>query len=311
MTIANCGQDERGLYSFGQAGDQTGREYYLRPWYNGNWSDAWYHPDANIRNAIADCAIAAANNNKIGYDQNERLTFYYQLQAVGWYPERITKACEADCSSSTAACVAAAGYRCNNNKLKAINPACTTWTIGAALAAAGFVKLTASKYLTSDLYLPKGTILNRSSGHVVVVTTDGARSNTTLYEGNKLTQSNSAPSYSGVLAIDGYWGVLTTSALQRALHTPVDGIVSNQLAYYRAKNPGLDSNSWDWCDKIITGSEVIRALQKKIGASVDGIAGNETFSKLQSYLGTPVDGCISSPSQCVQELQRRLNKGTL
>ena len=118
-----------------------------------------------------------------------------------------------------------------------------------------------------------------------------------------------AASGSGKLDVDGIWGKLTTTALQKALGTPVDGIVSDQHIAYKAKNPGLDSGSWEWHKSTGKGSQMVRALQKKVGAGVDGIAGDETFSKLQAYLGTPVDGCISNPSACVKELQRRLNAG--
>ena len=32
--ISNSGSDERGAYKGGQAGDQTGREWQIRSWYN-------------------------------------------------------------------------------------------------------------------------------------------------------------------------------------------------------------------------------------------------------------------------------------
>ncbi|WP_165170715.1 peptidoglycan-binding protein [Adlercreutzia sp. ZJ242] len=121
--------------------------------------------------------------------------------------------------------------------------------------------------------------------------------------------TNTPPAAAGDLEVDGYWGRLTTAALQRALGTPVDGIVSDQYVGYKANNPGLDSGSWEWHRSTREGSVVVRALQRKVGARVDGIAGDETFSKLQACLGTPVDGVISSPSSCVKELQRRLNAG--
>lgn len=35
--ISNCGHDERGRYSSGKAGDQTGTEWYIRSWYNHKW----------------------------------------------------------------------------------------------------------------------------------------------------------------------------------------------------------------------------------------------------------------------------------
>lgn len=119
-----------------------------------------------------------------------------------------------------------------------------------------------------------------------------------------------AASATSKLDVDGCWGKLTTTALQKALGTPADGIVSDQDICYKVKNPGLESSSWEWVKNATQGSQMVRALQKKVGAGVDGIAGNETFTKLQKYLGTPADGCISSPSTCVKELQRRLNAGT-
>lgn len=110
---------------------------------------------------------------------------------------------------------------------------------------------------------------------------------------------------------DGEWGVLTTMALQRRLGTTVDGIISNQHACYRAANPGLLASSWEWeSNPGKNGSEVIRALQRHIGAKVDGYAGPDTFRHLQRYLGTTVDGCVSNPSQMVKVMQRKLNAGT-
>lgn len=122
--------------------------------------------------------------------------------------------------------------------------------------------------------------------------------------------SSSTSSSGGKLEVDGYWGKLTTRAVQKALGTPVDGIVSEQHVTYKAKNPGLLSSSWEWKSSPKGGSQMVKALQRKVGAGVDGIAGDETFKKLQKHLGTPADGVISAPSMCVKELQRRLNAGT-
>src|SRR5690606_36034637 len=104
---------------------------------------------------------------------------------------------------------------------------------------------------------------------------------------------------------DGYWGKETTTLLQKILKTPVDGIISNQLK----NDVTLNITSGITFGK--GGSIVIKALQKTIGAKVDGYLGEESIMKLQRYLGTPVDGKISKPSTMVKELQRRLNKGKL
>lgn len=107
------------------------------------------------------------------------------------------------------------------------------------------------------------------------------------------------------LAIDGKWGPATTRALQRALGTPIDGVISNQLrnAVTGALYGGVTFGKG--------GSPMVRALQRKVGAGVDGYLGPETVRRLQRYLGTPVDGKIDRPnSKMVFELQKRLNKGT-
>jgi peptidoglycan hydrolase-like protein with peptidoglycan-binding domain len=119
-----------------------------------------------------------------------------------------------------------------------------------------------------------------------------------------------APTYSPNLDVDGLWGRDTTTALQTILGTGVDGIVSQQYAIYRKSNPGLLSSSWEWVVYPRGGSAMVKAMQRKIGASADGFVGPETISALQSYLGTPVDGRIDKPSTCVRALQERLNTGT-
>lgn len=124
------------------------------------------------------------------------------------------------------------------------------------------------------------------------------------------THETAAPASSGI-AVDGLWGKDTTRALQRALGTPMDGIVSNQYAAYKAKNPGLMSSSWQWrTAPEAGGSLMVKALQRKLGVTADGYIGPNTIRALQRYLGTVADGCVSSPSMMVKELQRRLNAGT-
>jgi hypothetical protein len=113
----------------------------------------------------------------------------------------------------------------------------------------------------------------------------------------------------GGLVVDGIWGTSTTRRLQQVLGTPADGIVSSQPRQRKAANPGLTSG-WDWTPNP-KGSAVVRALQGRIGAGVDGLVGPATFRALQQHLGTPVDGTVSRPSAMVRALQVRLNEGRL
>ena len=176
--ISNCGKDEKGSYSGGIAGDQTGKEYWLIGWYNRPWNCVLRHPDATVRAEIARLATAAAQNNNIGYDQKERLTFWEQLTKFNFEPARITVPCEADCSSSTAAVVKAAGYKLDNAKLKNVSPSLTTYNMRSNLLAAGFDLLTDAKYLNSDVYLLAGDVLLNDSMHAAVNVTNGKYADT-------------------------------------------------------------------------------------------------------------------------------------
>lgn len=304
MSISNCGHDERNRYSGGQAGDQTGREWYIRPWWNDSWNVVLRHPDAKTRNLIADMAIKAAQNNLIGYDQGQRLTFWQHLKASNYDPAQITVKCEADCSSGVAAIVKGAGYRLGNKAMQNVNASITTWNERNALNAAGFQVLTDSKYLTSDAYLLAGDILLNESRHTTINVTNGSKSG-----GSSAAVAPSTSSSSGKLSVDGWWGVATTRALQKALGTTVDGIVSGQDADNMASvnRGGLVTSSW----KVGRGgSAMVKALQRKIGVTADGYFGKNTCKALQRYLGTTQDGIVSAPSSMVKALQRKLNAGS-
>lgn len=105
------------------------------------------------------------------------------------------------------------------------------------------------------------------------------------------------------ILVDGYWGPATTKALQKNLGTSVDGVISGQ--YPNSVTRAIPSASFT----TRTGSNAIKALQRKLKIKADGYIGIDTVKALQRYLGTYVDGVISKPSNMVKELQRRLNKG--
>lgn len=197
--ISNCGHDERNKYSGGTAGDQTATEWAVINWYNRPWKCVLRHPDAKVRKMIADMARAAAQNNMVGYDQSQRLTFWENLKDSNYDPSQITVKCEADCSSGVAAIVKGAGYRLGIQKLKDVNISCWTGNLRAALKTAGFEVLTDSKYLTSDAYLLEGDILLNDNAHTATNLTTGSKAS-----------SGAAPSKSvsevAREVINGKWG---------------------------------------------------------------------------------------------------------
>lgn len=171
--ISNSGSDESRKYSGGKAGDQTGTEWALISWYSRPWNYVLRHPDPKVRAKITELAIAAAKNDNIGYDQNERYTYWTQLKACGYNPAKIKTKCEADCSAGVAANIKAVGYLLGIKELQNVSIYCYTGNLRAALIAAGFEVLTDSKYLTGDGYLFAGDILLYEGHHTATNVTDG------------------------------------------------------------------------------------------------------------------------------------------
>ena len=172
--ISSSGHDERNKYSGGAAGDQTGTEWRLMNWYSYPWNCVLRHPNPTVRAKLAELHTAAAKNDKIGYDQGQRDTYWVQLRQAGYDPGKITAACEADCSAGVIANVRAVGYLLGLDELKNVS-ASYTGNMRSGLKAAGFQVLTDSKYLTTGDYLAAGDILLNDVHHTAVVVTDGGK----------------------------------------------------------------------------------------------------------------------------------------
>lgn len=273
--------DERGKISGGSAGDSTGCEVCRQALASsGTWTRVLRPPKNGAE--IAAAALAAAANDNIGYDQSQRMTLYYAARDVGFDLSAVGK-CECDCSSLVAVCCIAGGFD--------VNPSLYTGNEIAALTGAGFANLT---FASAKNNLMPGDVLWRS-GHTAIVVDGGA---TAAHPGNSGTARP-------LLEVDGVIGPATIRALQAALSTPVDGIVSNQRAKYRKNWPACMSSVWH----ISThgNSPMIAALQRVCGCDADGIAGPATCRALQARLGVSVDG-ICGPNTA-KALQRRLNNG--
>lgn len=86
------------------------------------------------------------------------------------------------------------------------------------------------------------------------------------------------------LTVDGRWGVNTTKETQRFLKTIVDGIVSRQPTSNRKYLKNAFTDSWQFTNNYKGGSAMIKALQRLIGAKVDGFFGKESVKALQNFL---------------------------
>lgn len=114
------------------------------------------------------------------------------------------------------------------------------------------------------------------------------------------------------LTVDGVWGKDTTIASQKYFKTYADGIVSNQSAKQRNYMPGVSTKSWEFKESGYSkGSDMVKALQKMVGASADGIMGRNSIKAFQKflikngYLAGAADGYMGSAT--VKAWQTYLN----
>lgn len=120
--------------------------------------------------------------------------------------------------------------------------------------------------------------------------------------------NSSSSSPGSKLTVDGQWGKNTTRRAQQVFGTTVDGLVSNQPKDYKDDNPGLLSETFCWEKPVSGSSPLIKAIQKKVGATQDGRIGPKTIKAMQKWLGTTQDGKVSTISPMVKAFQRWLNK---
>lgn len=271
VIVGSARQDENGHLTGGIAGDQTGKEVCTENWYRHR--QGWRvlrAKDPDVAEKIAWDMQAACDNPHIGYDQSQNQTLFNIVRNLGYNCAEVTTNCETDCSQLVRICVMYAGVYV---------PFFSTADEASILLATGaFEELTDSKYTTSSNYLKRGDILvTRTKGHTVVVLSDGS----------------DASSTKDVIAVDGDWGKNTTMWTQKLLGTIVDGIVSRQprsnkkylpnAVVYSAKlGGGWEFKTFYWQYK--NGSDMVRALQKYVGAEADGWFGPKSVKALQSFL---------------------------
>lgn len=85
------------------------------------------------------------------------------------------------------------------------------------------------------------------------------------------------------LVVDGKAGRATWRALQKALGTKVDGEVSNQ-SYKPAELGNGITQGWDYDGRGAKGSTMVKALQKRLGVTADGVWYEGTTKALQKAL---------------------------
>lgn len=304
--VSNSGQDENGGIRNGKAGDQTGKEWWIKAWADFGQNYVIRFNDREIANTLATLSIYAAQNNKIGYDQYQRTTYWKQLSKVGYDPRKITTACEDDCSAGVLANVKAAliltGHKSWADKID-VNGYTGNLTTIIKNCGASITVFTDSLHCRSNKYQLPGDINNNSVRHVNVnlglgsmmsqadVIGKTAEKKEDKKETKKISQKEAVKelqvalnkSYGLNLAIDGKKGKNTNKA------------IDSHFLYYRPRT--IQNAHVKWLqqrfrdlgyDIDVDGSfgsqtqSVVKKFQKKYGLTVDGYAGLQTHSKIIS-----------------------------
>lgn len=157
--------DEKGNATGGVAGNQSGRELLIEPYYAHPLGWKCYRAkDPKVADALSKAMIEACTNSHIGYDQNQRLGVITQLEKYGRLG-KIAVNTECDCSSLVRACCIQVGINVPNF---------TTYNEGKALEATG--KFEPAFTVTSESQLYNGDILvTLKKGHTGIICSGRAR----------------------------------------------------------------------------------------------------------------------------------------
>lgn len=247
LIVGSARIDENGNLKNGKAGDQTRKEVSTQAYYTHK--KGWYVLRAKSvahANALATAMKQACDNNKIGYDQNERNGVITQLKKYGLL-DKIATATECDCSSLVRACIIQATGKDVGN--------ITTANEASTLEASGLFE--AKKSVTGEGMLYNGDILvTKTKGHTVIVVSGRARSTATTSNTSTATKSYLSKGDKGN-------DVKTMQTMLIAVG-------------YSCGSYGADGDFGSDSDKAL------RKFQGDYGLTVDGKYGSKSKAKLES-----------------------------
>lgn len=172
MRVAHCSIDENGKTKGGNPGDQSKKECCVRSFYKKPWVYLLRCRDAGKAEKMSQAAEWLANSNLVGYDQSNRLSLYKELKLLQFDYKKLTKPCEADCSSFVSALAQIAGidipYPSGN--------APTTSNMVKIFTGTGMFDLITTD-VNKEENLKRGDILvGKPASHTVIVLDDGVQS---------------------------------------------------------------------------------------------------------------------------------------
>ncbi len=268
VKIGSARIDENGKAHGGKAGDQTGKEVSTQNWYlNSKGWRVFRAKNPSVAEKIAQCMERACKNSRIGYDQYERNSLYKAAEPFGFDVSRVTTPCETDCSALVRVCCAYAGITGLPSGFRTGNMPYNLKQTGA------FEELTGSKYQEQSVYLGRGDILvTKTSGHTVVVLTNGSKYEGTLHH-------------------------IAYALGERVIKYGCEGD-DVKLMQEMLLKLGYDLGSWG-CDGDFGDCTdlALRAFQKAAGVSVAGECGPTTLAALEKAVAAlenvkPVGGYV-------------------
>ena len=263
VRIGHASIDENGNASGGAAGDQTGKELCTRDWYTKGWNVLLRPLSSDLAEKSAAAMEEACRNELIGYDQSGRNTLYEKAKAVNFLLDAIEKACECDCSSLVHVCAIAGGASLTYGS----NGYTTRTMVKAFVASGDYVKITDSKYLTSDKYLQRGDILVKEGSHTAMVLTDGSAASPSYVPVTVPFEDNATIYYS-----------IRVPLLQKGMAR--DAVKTMQhLMFYR----GYDVPKTGVFDEET--ALAVMQFQKDMNLEVDAKCGGETWNALLRLTG--------------------------
>lgn len=153
-------------------GDQTGKEVFVREWYNAMWNCVLRYSDPEIGRQAAEIAVKLANSNLVGYDQSGRNNLYQTLMGYDWNVDLYLKSgvkTECDCSSFIYAC-----YACVLPHIRSNYNAPVTSNMKERYIFYGFSVFYDTRMLMGEEPLLKGDILLKIGSHTAMIC-DGTR----------------------------------------------------------------------------------------------------------------------------------------
>lgn len=163
--------NEYGTLEGGKAGDQTGKECMVEPWYKH--AKGWNvirATDSSVRKLIAKDMRAICENNHIGYSYWDNCYgLYNESKQYGFDASKVTKNCDTNCAKAVLVCAKYAGIN--------VSDFSTADEAEKFLATGKVILLTDEKYSSKpDLLLEGDILVTKTKGHTVVVMNDGKAS---------------------------------------------------------------------------------------------------------------------------------------